>query len=94
MFTQAGFSKRARPTGIYAFTVHVRGNFGGWKLAQLWRHECGDLFWHGDGFVVWGECVRFAWLPLEVSGGRVICSPHAVGRRGPASNIETREPAL
>lgn len=78
MFTRAGFNDNARPTDIWAFTVNARGNRGGFAPAQLWRHESGDLFWHGRGFVAWGEGVHIATL-IDRDLGNRICKRLAGG---------------
>ena len=87
MFTRAGFNDNARPTGIQAFTMNVRGNRGGWKPAQLWRHESGDLFWHGRGFVAWGHCVQIATL-IDTKLGHHMCKRLAPGWHLPGCDLD------
>lgn len=86
MFLQAGFNARNHDTGIRGWTRHVRGNRGGFAPAELRRFVCGDYFWYGARFVVWGEqCV------LGTHHGFSL--PWEYQERLPQCDLDTREEA-
>ncbi len=54
-FLRAGFNARNVDTGIRGWTRHVSGSQ--FAIAELRRFQCGDFFWYGRRFLVWGENV-------------------------------------
>lgn len=71
-FLRAGFNGRNFHTGIRAWTRPLDGRK--FAPAELRMFACGDFFWHGKGFIAWGEqCVIGShWgfdLPWEFQNG-------------------------